>query len=136
MLFTVAEHHRNSEILHLFGPITQKRDFGQKKCIPVKMFKMGQKTCRNHKKYNFFLYYATYFFALLPKIYHYPKTPPSLKMLRIHPLSDLRGQSFSTRQILKNLTRCRSISSTFSYTLYFIYWSNSNHFPFFTRQIL
>ena len=54
MLFTVTEHHRNSEILNLFGPITQKRDFGQKKCIHVKLFKMGQKTYRNHKKYNFF----------------------------------------------------------------------------------
>ena len=100
MLFTVAEHHRNSEILHLFGPKTQKRDFGQKKIIHVNLFKMGQKTYRNHKKYNFFLYHATYFFALLPKIYRHPKTPPSLKMLKIHPLSDFRGQSFSTRQIL------------------------------------
>ena len=59
MLFTVAEHHRNSDFLHLFGPITQKRDFGQKKCIHVKLFKKGQKTYRNHKKYNFiFLYHA------------------------------------------------------------------------------
>ena len=47
MLFTVAEHHRNLKFLTLFGPITQKRDFGQKKCIPVKLFKMGQKTYRN-----------------------------------------------------------------------------------------
>ena len=64
MLFTVVEHHRNSDFLHLFGPITQKRDFGQKKCIHVKLFKKGQKTYRNHKKYFFFIS-CIYFFALL-----------------------------------------------------------------------
>ena len=62
MLFTVAEHHQNAEFLHLFGPITQKRDFGQKNVIHVKMFKNGQKTYRNHKKYNFFFYIMLHIF--------------------------------------------------------------------------
>ena len=54
MLFTVAEHHRNSDFLHLFGPITQKRDFGQKKCIHVKLFKKGQKHIETIKSTIFF----------------------------------------------------------------------------------
>ena len=50
MLFTVAEHHQNSEILHLFkGPVTQKRDLVQKK-KSCKTVQKGQKTHRNHKK--------------------------------------------------------------------------------------
>ena len=83
MLFTVAEHHRNLKIFTLFGPITQKRDFGQKKCIHVKLFKKGQKTYRNHKKYNFFLYHATYFFALLPKTDHGSDHVPNFFLITI-----------------------------------------------------
>ena len=67
MLFTVAEHHQNAEFLHLFGPITQKRDFGQKNVIPEKMFKNGQKTYRNHKKYNIFFISCYIFFCPFAK---------------------------------------------------------------------
>ena len=69
MLFTVAEHHQNPIFLTLFGPITQKRDFGQKKCIHVKLFKKGQKHIEIIKSTIFFI--SCYiFFALLPKTDH------------------------------------------------------------------
>ena len=82
----MVEHHRNSDFLHLFGPITQKRDFGQKKCIHVKLFKKGQKTYRNHKKYNiFFLYHAYNFLPFCQICPTYPKLHPRSKCLESIP---------------------------------------------------
>ena len=54
------------------------------------------------KMTKFFFDQATYFFALLPKSYHFGKWAPMLKMFEIHPLSELSSNRPSPREILQD----------------------------------
>ena len=71
VLFSAVEYHRFWCFLQIFRPIMQKRAVVGKILFLLKVAKMGLLPLGTIKMTKFFFDYAAYFFALLPKSYHY-----------------------------------------------------------------